>query len=291
MEIIPNLGLGSLRFGMVPSEVQAVLGSCETYEPWMGGNLNDSLHYPGLIIGFDKCDGRGPVKDSKLVEFRINERADVTFLNKPIFGMPQEEFDQTLTQHNIRSERNLSSYLLPELHMELDLDERGRVMWIEFSGRSVISRSQEVSRQRFLTNEDLEDARAMVGWRFWAAPIIFTLGYSAAALFSLKYDLLMQGISFLGLGAPAIFLWLMRARQYKKFDRDRRLRRVEVVEGALERVWMTLAGLCHCRLADRTIHVENHCYRELRDAKLVRVEFLPESCIAVRVTVPSGIVV
>jgi hypothetical protein len=141
MEILPNIGLGPIRFGMNPSQVQAVLGSDRTYEPWMGGNLNDSLLYPGLIIGFDNCDDRGPLKNSKLVEFRINEKADVTFLGKPVFGMLQNELLQSLVRHKIRCERNQSSYLLPDLHMELDFDDNGRVTWIEFSGESAISPS------------------------------------------------------------------------------------------------------------------------------------------------------
>jgi hypothetical protein len=124
MEIIPNIGLGQLRFGMSPSEVQAVLGCHQSYEPWMGGNLNDSLLYPGLIIGFNKCD--------KLDEFTIKEKADVTFLKKPLFGMLENELVQTLGQHSIRSEKYHTGYLLPDLHMELDFDERGRVAWVVF---------------------------------------------------------------------------------------------------------------------------------------------------------------
>jgi len=255
----------------------------------MGGNLNDSLLYPGLIVGFDKCDGRGPLNDSKLVEFRINEKADVTFLNRPIFGMLQNELLQRLTRHNIRSERNLSSYVLPDLHMEVDLDDQGRVTWVEFSGQSLISSSQEVSAQRFLTNDELKNARAMVRWKFWMAPIIFTFGYGAAILFSWNYDLLMELIFFAGLGGPAILLWHIRIRQYKKFARDRRLRIVELVGGVPERVWMAPDGLCYIRLTGRNIRVENHHYKELRDANLVRVEFLPESRIAVRVTISHGI--
>src|SRR6266567_83478 len=112
MEIIPNIGLGPLRFGMNPSQVQAVLGAHQTYEPWMGGNLNDSLLYPGLIVGFGKCDGRGPLNGSKLVEVRINGKADLTLLNRIKFGMLQNELLQRLTRHNMRSERKLSIYVL-----------------------------------------------------------------------------------------------------------------------------------------------------------------------------------
>jgi hypothetical protein len=80
MEIFPNIGLGPIRFGMNPSQVQAVLGSDRTYEPWMGGNLNDSQLYPGLIIGFDNCDDRGPLKDVTGIKCRMVRAAPVVQL-------------------------------------------------------------------------------------------------------------------------------------------------------------------------------------------------------------------
>lgn len=132
MEILPKIGLGPLRFGMTPSQVQAVLGSHRTYEAWMGGNLNDSLLYPGLIIGFDECDGSGPLPDSKLVEFRMQGRTDVTFLNKPIFGMPLNELLQTLAQPNIGGEPGSSYVLLPDLNMEVGLGDQDWVESVEF---------------------------------------------------------------------------------------------------------------------------------------------------------------
>jgi hypothetical protein len=300
MEITPNIGLGQLRFGMRPSEVQAVLGSHQTYEPWMGENVNDSLLYPGLIIGFDKCDSSGPLKDSKLVEFRINEKADVTFLKKPFFGMLENELVQTLAQHDIRSEKKLSNYFLPDLHMELDLDERGRVTWVVFWGQSLISSRGETALQRFrlLSNDDLEDVRAVVGWKFWIGPIMLTFFYVAAVVvFSLNYGLwaesfsdylLMQLIFFAALGIPTMFLWFTRLKQYKQFDRDRHLGIVEIVEGRPEQVWMNADGLCYIRFAGHNILLEYFTYIELRTATLVRVEFLLQSCIAVRASSIPG---
>ena len=41
-------------------------------------------------------------------------------------------------------------------------------------------------------------------------------------------------------------------------------------------------------IAGRNICVENHYYKGLRDANVVRVEFLPESSIAVRVSSSNG---
>jgi len=50
MEIIPDIGLGSMRFGMSPDEVVALMGEAQTYEDWMGGNLNDSLVYHHQLL-------------------------------------------------------------------------------------------------------------------------------------------------------------------------------------------------------------------------------------------------
>lgn len=63
LDILPWTGLGPLRFGMKPNEVRRAFDEDQVYEDWMGGNLNDSLLYRGLILGFDKEDSRGPLKD------------------------------------------------------------------------------------------------------------------------------------------------------------------------------------------------------------------------------------
>ena len=76
MEIIPKVGLGPLRFGMAPDQVRALFSEQETYEDWMGGNLNDSILYRGLIIEFDLCDAWGPLAGSKFREVRLHRRED-----------------------------------------------------------------------------------------------------------------------------------------------------------------------------------------------------------------------
>lgn len=133
MELIPKIGIGPLRFGMRPSEVKDVLGPEHGYESWMGGNLNDSLLYSGMILGFDRCDSRGPLNDSKLIEFRINQNADIHFLQKPVFKITGNEFCQTLEQHNINIEREPNGYMfLPELNIELEPDENGNIVSLSF---------------------------------------------------------------------------------------------------------------------------------------------------------------
>ena len=133
MELIPKVGLGQVRFGMRPSEVKTILGPGNHYELWMGGNLNDSLLYPGIIASFDKCDSRGPLNDSKLVEFRINRNANIQFLNKPVFEVTEQELLQTLERNNIKIEKRNGYLVLPELNVELEPDENGKIASLNFS--------------------------------------------------------------------------------------------------------------------------------------------------------------
>ncbi len=78
MIINPNNGIGTVKFGMSPIEVNDVMGDT-VYEDWMGGNLNDSMYYSGLIIGFDKYDSSGPLSESKVIEFRTNDTDLISF--------------------------------------------------------------------------------------------------------------------------------------------------------------------------------------------------------------------
>jgi len=105
MEIIPNIGLGHLRFGMSPTQVRALFEEPETYEEWMGGNLNDSLLYKGLIIEFDGHDAYGPLAHSKFCGVRINERVDAV-----IFG--QRLLDWSRSALIDRLEHESVSYIL-----------------------------------------------------------------------------------------------------------------------------------------------------------------------------------
>ena len=72
MDIIPHIGIGPLRFGLKPDEVKAILGSDQTWETWMDGNLNDSLFYPGIILFFDEYDSHGPLATGRLVQIEVN---------------------------------------------------------------------------------------------------------------------------------------------------------------------------------------------------------------------------
>jgi hypothetical protein len=143
--------------------------------------------------------------------------------------------------------------------------------------------------QRFSTDDEVRDAKAAIGWRFWANPILSSLACLGAGLFAFSGDQL--GIWLLMFfGAVAIVLWTGRLRQYEKFTADIESRTLEVLEGAPQRVWLTGRGAdCYLQMAGHTIKVPSECYGDLKEANIVRVAFLPTSHIAVSVEAGRGI--
>lgn len=144
-------------------------------------------------------------------------------------------------------------------------------------------------QQRFLTDDEIDNARAMLGWQFWFAPIMFSLACVGVASLAVTGEALgiWLGIPF---GIVTIVLWTVRLRQYKKFTTDIEYRIVELLERAPQRVWLAgRGGDCYLQLSGRTIKVPSDCYGALKDATIVKVAFLPTSHIAVRVDVGRGI--
>lgn len=72
MDLIPHVGVGPVRFGMKRDDVLSVFGSKQTWEHWMGGNLNDSLFYPGIILYFDRYNSHEPLAEGRLVQIETN---------------------------------------------------------------------------------------------------------------------------------------------------------------------------------------------------------------------------
>ena len=150
-------------------------------------------------------------------------------------------------------------------------------------------------QERFLTDDEINDAKAMIGWQFWAAPIIFVVvsaGLGIGALGS-NPDIIFVFILICSL---TIVLFLYRLRDYRKVNHDIEMRVVEVIQGAPEKVWvprstfeLTRLGFCYLRLAGHTIRIPNDVYGELREANIVKVAFLPTALVAVRVDSIRGI--
>ena len=150
-------------------------------------------------------------------------------------------------------------------------------------------------QQRFLTDDEIEDARAMVGWQFWAAPIMFGIATLGLGIGALGRNPAIIFVFLLTCALTAI-LCLVRLRDSKKIGHDIEVRLVQVIEGAPEKVWiprsaleLTKSGFCYLRLDGRTVRVPNDAYGELREANIVKVAFLPTALVAVKVETVRGI--
>jgi hypothetical protein len=110
-------------------------------------------------------------------------------------------------------------------------------------------------QQRFLTDDEINDAKAMIGWQFWAAPIIFVVVSVGLGIGALGGNPAIVFV-FLLVCSLTIILFVFRFRDYRRVNRDIEIRVVEVIEGAPEMVWiprsvfeLTRSGFCYLRLA------------------------------------------
>jgi len=145
-------------------------------------------------------------------------------------------------------------------------------------------------QRRFLNDDELREARTLIGWQFWAGPISSTIVLIGCAWYAGREG--DAGTKFLLLGILGILpatIWLLRARQCKRFATDVQARAVDVVRGAPERVRLTRMGRCYVRVEDRDICVPNEYYKELQEANASKIEFLPASRLATKVTVIRGL--
>ncbi len=144
--------------------------------------------------------------------------------------------------------------------------------------------------QRFLTEDEISDARAMIGWTFWVAPAIFGLVSLGLGIGAIGGNPAIV-FAFLLVFSAAVMLYFSRVRAFKKLSHDIEMRVAEVIEGAPEKIWTQRDGFCYLLLAGRTIRVppDAHPYGSLREANFVRVAFLPTTLLAVHVESDRGL--
>jgi hypothetical protein len=132
MEVFPNVGIGPLRFGMNPAQVLALFSEQQIYEDWMGGNLNDSLLYHGLIIGFDECDGDGPLAHSRFREVRLNRREDTVLWGRNLFDWTKPAVTDHLENGGLPYRlAACGDVSVPDLSLLLAFDESSRLEYVE----------------------------------------------------------------------------------------------------------------------------------------------------------------
>jgi len=131
-EIKPKVGVGQAAFGMTPAEVKAILGAEAEWQEWMEGNLNDSLLYPGMIIGFDKYDAYGPLSYGRVREFRLHQDSSATLFGEKLMGMPGNRLLQSLRANgHVVNEEHAGYLLVASQRIAFDVDETDRICGAE----------------------------------------------------------------------------------------------------------------------------------------------------------------
>ena len=121
--------LGPIFLGCRPADVTAVLGERPKYEDWMGGNLNGSLCYHGLMFDFDACDSRAPLPGSRLAGIHVFGRDDAVLFGQRLrrwrCGPLSRELDRQNVDHFKTGDTDL---LCPASKTEFGFDSDG---WLE----------------------------------------------------------------------------------------------------------------------------------------------------------------
>jgi hypothetical protein len=84
IDIQPRRGLPEVPFGSAPKSVTDLFGTDLTWEPWMGGNLNDSLYYPGIVFSYDSSDSQAPLPNSRLHSIEVSGSIAGTLLGRQV---------------------------------------------------------------------------------------------------------------------------------------------------------------------------------------------------------------
>ncbi len=100
-ELRPLEGIGAVRFGATPNEVRKEFGFNLVWEEWMGGNLNDSLYYPGVVFGFDDHDSHGPLESASLGSVRVNSKFPALLFELPLESLDRERVLAVLAARSI----------------------------------------------------------------------------------------------------------------------------------------------------------------------------------------------
>jgi len=125
MELIPQ-GIGLITLGMSPAQVENILGEHHTYEEWMGGNLNGSLLYPGLVISFNRSDASKPLEDSQANEIWIHSNCLATLEGQHVFSLYKRDIEKILTTKEVNFESS-NDIWVSEYGWNFCFDENTRV--------------------------------------------------------------------------------------------------------------------------------------------------------------------
>jgi hypothetical protein len=89
----------------------------------MGGNLNGSLLYRGLVFDFDECDSHGPLRSARFCGVLARPRDDLYLFGKPLVGWTRAEIAAIAEDHGVQlSDGPADDMSLTELALDLSFD-------------------------------------------------------------------------------------------------------------------------------------------------------------------------
>lgn len=77
LDVLPGVGIGTIRFGMRCDEVLALIDEPSCHEEWMGGNLCDALLYHGLRLHFSEYNSDGPLPVGRIIYLWSRRRCSI----------------------------------------------------------------------------------------------------------------------------------------------------------------------------------------------------------------------
>ena len=129
-------GIGPLRFGMTPAEVRTAFAEPEVYEDWMGGNLNDSVLFRGMIVSFDRCDAHGPLANARVTGFFVQGRRDLVLEGVPLHAWTRGELRSRLAALGLRAkDGGPENLLVRPAGASFAFDAAGRVSGLDLWSR------------------------------------------------------------------------------------------------------------------------------------------------------------
>ena len=131
LHIRPGEGIGPIHLGMRPNEIVSVFTEPQTYEEWMGGNLNDSLLFQGLILEFSACDSYAPLPDSTLVSVTIFQRRDACLFERFIADWNKASLIEKLKAQGYALQTPSNGDIIVPGQLSLSFDEEERLIWVD----------------------------------------------------------------------------------------------------------------------------------------------------------------
>jgi hypothetical protein len=131
MSIHPGIGIGPIRLGMHPQDVLAAMNEPQAYEEWMGGNLNDSLLFQGVIFSFSEYDGTGPLPSGELEYMYIRQRFGAYLFDKPIEQWSRDQIIEELNSRGLAFKTTeYGDVFVPSPALELGFSDDQRLIAI-----------------------------------------------------------------------------------------------------------------------------------------------------------------